>query len=446
MKKICKRAAALLLAVCLMLPVTAAPALAADSNQTEAATVTVDYALYYSGMDFSSTSNGANLTTEGNRNRLANAYGKETNFMLFDYSSAQNKIPYMSAADSTTAKFEGLMFYSYIGDWIAFKIKSPGAGSFDVSLQYKYVSSNTDGCAVYLFADDGTAAENIANKFTSETLLGTVNLGINLTSASVGKKAFEFNANADYIVVFRAEKDSSGNTEGTGNARMHIAGLTMTRTVSASDVADAISDAPLGTTVTLSAACDVTGEAINVGNGVTVDMNGQYLAADGVNIVIGGSVIDKAEVNGTLSTANLTASGSNGGYLPLKSDAGYQFYQAAMEAKENGTPSQEGNVKVRFKVNFAKPDAYALIANGNTGLTIDGKFGGDSTASGSFRRAEDADAEAFAKAWAEQAVAKNGAVLIYMEFSGLEENTKLTLTPSVTCANVTISGTEQTVQ
>ena len=347
-----------------------------------------------------------------------------------------------------TAIDKGISLAAYVGDWLAIKIKSPGAGEFKVGVRPFSDSSAPKGCNVYVLPiekENPITAEQLSAVLENTTAVGNITLTSTSKKQTAGSFVFEEGYD-DYLVVFRSTLGKSGGTGSTERADYKLEGIQLIKSCTDSaDAAKEISNAPLGSTITLQAACDAGNENVVVSNGVTLNLNGKNLTANSVTILNGGSVIDSGETAG-LVTANLSASGSNGGYLPLKDNTGYRFYQAAMEAKENGTPSQTGNVKVRFKVSFTNAAAYSLIAEGNTGLTINGKFGGDSTAEGPFRRAEDATAEAFAKAWAEQAAAKNGGVLIFMEFSGLEQGTNLTLTPSVTCAGVTISGTEQTVQ
>lgn len=123
-----------------------------------------------------------------------------------------------------------------------------------------------------------------------------------------------------------------------------------------------------------------------VNAGVTLDLNGKYLTAK--NFLSFGDVIDKAEVAGGLVISNDTAKAftqlqaDNGadqvsdsslyaGYMPLydTENGCYRFYQ--YQSKNRGTYSP-GSMKAAagFAVWFDKADAYELMAQGGTGISV----------------------------------------------------------------------------
>ena len=125
-------------------------------------------------------------------------------------------------------------FYTGVGDWVAFTIKSPGAGTYTLSLNYA-LSYNNGVVATYILPADTTdiiGATDPSNR-----------VGISNTSDSTGtvyndgnrddKKDYQgydayvgtwnFEANKEYIVVFEVYKGSSFN----GSGQMHLYGLEM---------------------------------------------------------------------------------------------------------------------------------------------------------------------------------------------------------------------------
>ena len=386
MTKMCKRAAALFLAVCLMLPVMVPSVWAADTEQTEAAaTVTVDYDLYYSGLAFGNT--GASLANTDNKEVLEKQYGIGTNFMLVGYNNAvSGKTPYVNSTENSNVAeanrfLNGLLFNSKIGDWIAFKIKSPGDGSYNVSINYLYSSSNTDGCAVYLFADDNNIkSEEISGELNSATLLGTANLGLNLTAADlgneVGGEVFNFEKGKDYIVVFKVTKDKSGNSTGDANAYMRIRGLTMTQSGSLSTELANISGASsifhavtLNASDSLNAAADVSNAAITVSQGAELNLNGYTLTAGFVKSF--GNIVDRSEKDKGVLTATNVVFSSNNSELPLKSSANsYRFFSFNLNSL--GRQTNVADKRFWFELIFdAKEEAYNLINSAdNAGLEI----------------------------------------------------------------------------
>ena len=192
-----KRIAALLLTVCLMLSMGIVPVLAAEAGATE--TYSFDY--------YTALINGGKSAPE--RGYFKWAHGLEPltelytagtiNSMPIAVSSADNKEP------TLTPGYIGLS-PAYVGDWVAFKFKSPAtAGTYSVDVAWFGNTYNARSCGVYIFP----AADDINGNVNNNTLVGAVDLKNEDLKGTAGNITLE--ASKEYIVVFKTLKNWNDN-------------------------------------------------------------------------------------------------------------------------------------------------------------------------------------------------------------------------------------------
>ena len=418
------RLSALLLALCLIVSMMI-PAVSADAVVAEK---TVEYSFnYHASVTLPSLDSNYNakLSNANNLNTLNSAYGSSIiNSTYFD----------ASVTPSVRTTKPDVYCATKLNGWIAYKFKAPGNGDFSIFVLPYRDGSNAEGCNVYVFpVENVTTVKSVEDNLTSDNL---TKADLNLyTKDSLNAGTYSFISNKEYIIAFKATKDKDGNNSTTNvNACINLKGFSMTQAVSASTAADAISNAPLGTTVKLSAAYGAITESIVVGNGVTLDLHGNDLTANLVNIVNGGSVIDTGATAG-LVTANLSASGSNGGYLPLKDNTGYRFFSTTVTKLD--TTKQDGDaVKYYFRLQFDNTSAYDLIASGNTGIVIGADLNW-AESENHYAKADPVQCADFYSGWA-NAAKVNTNIAISLKVKGTDQVTNFTLTPNVQANGVTL--------
>ena len=225
-----KRFTALVLVACVVLGLCAPAMVRAEETETSPY-ATVEYALYYEGLNY--TTNGI-ISLLNQSATLTPLYENDTiNFLPYGKSSAKTPYLYCGAADTSSPyNYNGVLLQSgAVGDWLAFKIKSPGAGTYEVTLDFYY---NNAHCAldygIYILPAT-TAAADIGSTLSADNLIGTVSVQSGGYANATGYSAVvcnDFVSDADaeeYVLVIKAEADNA-----TANARVDlmIEGISMT--------------------------------------------------------------------------------------------------------------------------------------------------------------------------------------------------------------------------
>ena len=204
-----KRIAALLLTVCLLLSLgTIVPALAAetkvDYNFTYLSSLNLelvkdrDYAKWYDD----ATTPSSNVET------VTNAYGTQINSMPLYYSTEKPQaIQFSTDGISAPCTKDG---------FFAFTIKSPGAGTYSMSLVI--FSSNTataTACNIYVLPADTTEAAIANGSALTESARVAENVNLKVGDDNVKNRDnlgnFTFEDGKDYIVVFNPTSERNGN-------------------------------------------------------------------------------------------------------------------------------------------------------------------------------------------------------------------------------------------
>ena len=225
-----KRLISMALAACCIFTLCAPAMVRAEETETSPY-ATVEYDLYYAGLNY--TTNGITSLLSQSAT-LTPLYENDTiNFLPYGKSSAKTPYFYCGAADTTSPYgYNGVLLQSgAVGDWLAFKIKNPGAGTFEVALDFYY---NNAHCAldygVYILPAS-TATADIAGNLSADTLIGTVSVrsdGYANATAYSAVVCDDFVSSADvqeYVLVIKAEADNA-----TANARVDLMleGISMT--------------------------------------------------------------------------------------------------------------------------------------------------------------------------------------------------------------------------
>lgn len=229
---LCKRTFALLLVLCMVVPMCLFHVSAANAK--------VEYKFAAPTLNLKYENNGLAETAEDGENMklLKAAYKDGTiNFLPVGYKSAQNNPLYLhsqsnySNGKTCSTPYDGLKANTKtMGDWYAMKIKSPGDGNFKITVNSFSHSGTAQGIAVYILPGD-TALANIDSKLTAANLYGDVNAK---GGSSAYKKVISndcdktFSAKAsdgEYIVVFKTTKANSASTD---YGYVYVEGITLT--------------------------------------------------------------------------------------------------------------------------------------------------------------------------------------------------------------------------
>ena len=227
-----KRALSVLLMVCMLLSF-AAPAVLAEENAEEPRVVTYDFDL------------GASTTLTGFAGKaLSNNHesGKKISEVLKDY-YADGTLNWSVEALADGLKESEAMFRAAPqgwrisaedGEWLALRIKNPGAGTYDLTLK-RGMTSKSNG-AVYIL--DGSTTD-IANAIAAEKPVAEIEYSYE-GDASVSLGKYTFGEGEEYIVVFK------------GSGRFYLAALTMTAVEEEKPVVTEVTyDFDLGASTTL---------------------------------------------------------------------------------------------------------------------------------------------------------------------------------------------------
>ncbi len=184
--------------------------------------VKTEYAFYNSVVDVPL---GETIDPARNIDAYAAAYAQGTINNYFIGANSRADIPYIY----NSGTWSGLRHYSKVGDWIAVKLASPGAGKFDIALNYYANVNNAKEVSFYLLPGT-TAVDAIPAALESAVAFGTANVqaGSGVQTADLGSLTFE--ADTDYVLVMKVTQNRRGNTNvdstSNTNARMHMIGLT----------------------------------------------------------------------------------------------------------------------------------------------------------------------------------------------------------------------------
>lgn len=200
---------------------------------TVSAETAVSYNFVDTTVDFGTANNGvADTTTDPNASTLKANYDKNK-FLPFGDSS---KVGYLYIYDPGHATSPvvntGCVAINEMqpGEWIAVKFKSPGAGTYDVSLRF-YRTANTK-CAYNAYILPGTTNfEDIGTAITSATKYASGNqmyqgMGSNgeLKNIKLDQKLTVSASDKDFILVVQANE----LTNGAAKTRMYIEGIDLT--------------------------------------------------------------------------------------------------------------------------------------------------------------------------------------------------------------------------
>ena len=192
----------------------------------------------------------------------------------------------------------------------------------------------------------------------------------------------------------------------------------------------AASAAVSGNTVVL--ATDYEGD-INMGNGVSLDLNGHKWTTSDVLCANDAEYITDSVGTGVLVTDSLDLYGNNAGKLPLYNAAagGYNLATYALNVTASDyqtSPENPAATRFWFQLEMADADLDKIIAGG-TGMTIGVELDWGAVKTLEVTLSGDNGAEAFAAEWA--AAYKNGNnVWLYVDVTGLEAlSGEMTVTP-----------------
>jgi len=227
---LCKRTFALLLVLCMVVPMCLFHVSAANAK--------VEYKFSATGLSY--MDNGLAEVEAGGSNMavLEAAYNNGTiNFLPVGYKSALNNPLFLhsqsnySNGKTCNTAYDGLKANTKtLGDWYAMKIKSPGDGNFKITVNSFSHSGTAQGVAVYILPGD-TALANIDSKLVAANLYGDVNTK---GGSSAYKKVISndcdkvFSAKAsdeEYVVVFKTTKANSASTD---YGYLYVEGITLT--------------------------------------------------------------------------------------------------------------------------------------------------------------------------------------------------------------------------
>ena len=189
---------------------------------------------------------------------------------------------------------------------------------------------------------------------------------------SIGEVTFASNGN--YVLVIQSKGPDSQNEADTRNVQIESLTLALPAAQVGSTkyytVQDAV-NAAAGQTVTLLR--DVVEDAVDIKDGVTLDLNGKKLTAD----VIGqGKLTDSSAAAGVVISDKAPTCGVNADELLLETTNGYQIFDYTLTESDPVKAEDGKSVNFWFDVRFAETQAaaaYTAIAAGDSGfeLTVD---------------------------------------------------------------------------
>lgn len=337
--------------------------------------------------------------------------------------------------------------------WEAFKLRSPGEGTYDISFDTATGSTSAQKTQVWtsVYMTEYTEGMDPATVIDPANRIGYHRPEkSDATAATVIDEVGEFTfgaANKEYIIVLHFDGDYNGsflqpNTDYSSadpaidcfmTMNTYMRGFIIEPQVEAptfvpkayigttayATVAAAAAAAKAGDTVKL--AVDFLGN-IELPAGVSLDLAGHTWTVSNTTTTNAQEFITDSVGTGKLVTNKLDLFGNNNGKLPLVKDGAYTFaeYDLAVTANDyQQSPANEEATRFWFKLSLDDAAAYDLIASGNSGLTIGVEldWGAAEGLAVTFDNGE--GAEAFAAEWA--AAAKNNSnIWLYVDITGID--------------------------
>lgn len=382
--KTSKRLWALLLTFCMVLAMI--PAVSAAKDE-ETGTFTYDF-------DVVKIANANGITITGNQS-LASADDVLTRLKTAGHIDWKFKSTTLStSATYTLFSLNGYFYGRASGyQYVAFEIDNPGKGIYELSVNHAVSSNGAGGIGVYILPGD---TADITSALKTDTCVGsytcysesetakdynTTNVGHN----SKLESTWEVKDDNSYIVVFRLEKYPSGQS------KIYLSQLVLTPVAAEKEdeaeivggttydsVEEAIGAATSGQEVKLLTDADAS-SAVELGTGVTLNLNGKKLTAPSVNATApNAKVKDGSNGQGLLAVSQNTENATylnvqnNNGQLPLYDAAegaeGYRFFDFTLQSIDD-VEKDANTRRFWFKLTLNEK-AYELIATGNSGLIV----------------------------------------------------------------------------
>lgn len=279
-------------------------------------------------------------------------------------------------SDTNVYNFNGIQANAGVGGYFVLKIAAPAAGTYSISVEYPVKRDGSTGVtstAEFFFIPEsevsdptqqaefdaliaGDTAENAYYKGKASLRFGTCDFS-----------ELEIAEGEDYYYVVVRNQQSG--------KRIYLTGFSLTGTEEYMDLASAQAAATSKFNV-VKLVHDHDDSITIPANGYILDLNG-YTVDGNINSIGNGSVIDSTDGTGKV-TGNVSIMSDNNGYLPLKDgtvtrffkfDAVVTFCDRSSAYQENPVVSGD-YVLMWFDLVHLNSDAYALIASGNSGLSI----------------------------------------------------------------------------
>ena len=449
-----KSLSALLLAVCLVLSM-AVPAVWA----TDAVTYTYDFN-YTTNFETNYLTNvedaiAAEYDTAGSQQ---NWKFKEENNVGTGSGNGTYYRAHASFISESGIALKYLRVYSSVDGYIAFTVKTPTTGVYQVSLTHGTSKYGANNSTIYILDKDTTNITDAISEADANENVGDVVFCGTVGSADPASKdsswldgrdtsskpimritdvgTWTADGDTEHILVFKATEKAAGQD----TAYLYPTELTLTPVFAtvgdqtyndAASAVTAIAGAEAGTNVTinsdLSLSANLTTAAnIIVARGATLDLAGKTLTAGEVNIA--GALVDTVGDGLLVTSAAITCSGDNGGYLPLTDSTagGYRLCKPTLETLGK-VPGNNGTAAYWFHAHFENEAAY-----GYTGVEIGVQMTWDGGSKGAWA------GETFMGNWATQVKADKD-LDIKLTVTGLDSVTNFKLTPVIQANGVTIS-------
>jgi len=223
--KVCKQVFALLLTLCLILP------MALVNVSAEVQIDNSGYKLFHPSLTSLKFNGKGQYALANALDSIKTLYNNGELDMTPMYWNTDDTsyLSYGVADTSNTFPFDGFKCQrAVLGDWVAFKFRSPGEGLFSVAVDIYYLNDHlAAGLSGYLLPAR-TAEASIPSLLTDENKIGVANISPetpNKTEASVRlTPGVELKANTEYLLVLQATSDAYDS--GEDRIDLMITGLT----------------------------------------------------------------------------------------------------------------------------------------------------------------------------------------------------------------------------
>ncbi len=317
--------------------------------------------------------------------------------------------------------------------WVAFQLRSPGSGTYDITVNSRTVSDtdlrtgtpmNAYLVPVSALPENPTNADYSALR-TAENKIGYYAYGTGDTTGNYGVHTLE--SDGDYLLILEAAAfDSTLNAN-----NFYLKEIVFNKVVATigettyTSITEAFEAAKVNDIVKLQ---QPFSGPLDVPAGVALDLNGYRCTTDEYIATTASEYIMDSAGGGVLDTESKSLFGNNGGYLPLYNEekGGYTFHKFVFNVTPLDYEIMGNTTRFWFYIGFDDKAVYDLITTGNTGV----KFGvdlawGDMILDTSF-------SDDLAMRWA--AIAKNNEnVWLYVDVSGLSSLGEeiLSVTPTI---------------